>query len=514
MASFIGIDLGTTYSAVGTIDETGRPIIVHNANGQNITPSCVSENDEGVMEVGDIAKRVWGSTQGKAAGRFKRNMGKTECLCNDEKKECETHYSINDKKFTPTELSAFVLKKLVKDASEIVGPVEQVVVTVPANFPSDAREATMDAAKAAGLDVQYVIDEPTAAALHYAFKSGGGLHGTYAVYDLGGGTFDVSIIRVEGQDVEVVASNGVQKLGGTDFDQALIEIVSRKYKEATGEDMEPDDFTKNEAEEEKKSLSQRKRVTTKVARQLIEITREEFEEAISSKVAQAEILCEATLEEAKVDLSEIRDVLLAGGATRIPMVRASVERVFKREPVSSVNVDEVVALGAALWAAYKGDHSKLSAVQRNAIQKIKISESTGKCFGTISLSVDSARDKPQAQNSILIKKGEKIPCSVTESFYTVHDGQTGVECILTECIHPESDPKFVNKVWEGNLSLPSGRPANQEIAVTFSYDENQIMKCSFVDVATGARTDVDFDPSDGSDGSSGSAASIDRFLVE
>ena len=362
----------------------------------------------------------------------------------------------------------------------------------------------------AGLNVRYIINEPTAAALYYAFKNGEDLHGYYAVYDLGGGTFDVSVIRVDGQNVEVIASNGVSRLGGDDFDMLLREIVIKKYKEATGKDMDPDDFSMADAEQEKKSLSQRKRITTKVARQLIDITKEEFEEAISAKVAQAEMLCESTIEEAGISPNEIRSVMLAGGSTRIPMVRESIRRVFGQEPISSVNVDEVVALGAALYAAYKGDQSKLSAVQKNAVKQIKVSESTTKCFGTISLTHDDLRNQAKQENTIIIQKGEKIPCSVTESFFTVHDGQTSVACELTESTAPETDPRFVKIIWTGSLQLPSGRPSGQEIKVTFSYDENQMMKCSFVDVATGRKTEVDISIAT----VDGENNKIDKFLVE
>lgn len=497
MAAFIGIDLGTTFSVVAAIDETGRPSIVHNNDGHNLTPSCVTETD-GRIEVGEFARRTWGNAPGKAAARFKRDMGTS------------ARHNVNGRDFTPTELSTLVLKKLLKDAEKAIGPIGEAVVTIPANFSNEARDATMAAAKAAGLDAKYIINEPTAAALYYAFKSERDMSGIYAVYDLGGGTFDVSIIRVNGQDVEVLASNGVSKLGGDDFDEALREMIARKYKEAMGVDMESDDFTKNHAEEEKKSLSQRKRITAKVARQLIDISREEFEEAISSRVTQAEMLCESTIDEAGIDPSDIRSVFLAGGSTRIPLVRESIKRVFNQEPISSVNVDEVVALGAALYAAYKGDRSKLSSVQRNAIQKIKVAESTAKCFGTISFSHDAARDQAKLTNSILIRKGDKIPCSVTESFFTISDGQEGVNCKLTESASPETDPRFVKVIWEGRLELPPGRPAGQEIKVTFAYDENQIMKCSFVDVATGRKTTIDLSmiSSNGVD-----SEEIDKFMV-
>lgn len=499
MKSFIGIDLGTTFSAVATIDKTGRPVIVHNSDGENITPSCVTETDDGVFEVGEYARRTWGNAPEKAAARFKREMGTSVTR------------AINSKSLTPTELSSIVLKKLVKDAEAQIGEIGEAVVTIPANFSSEARQATMAAAKFAGLNVNYIINEPTAAALYYAFKNGEDLHGNYAVYDLGGGTFDISIIKVNGQDVDVLASNGVSKLGGDDFDKAIKDLVWKKYFELTGEKLEEDDFTINDAEDEKRSLSKRKRVTVKVNKKLIDITREEFEEVISTQVAQTEMLCESTLDEAGLTPDDIRAIFLAGGSTRIPMVQESIVRVFKKEPTSTINVDEVVALGAALYAAYKGDKSKLTETQKNSIQKIKVSESTSKCFGTISIAHDAARDQVKLLNNVLIHKGDKIPCSVTESFYSVREGQSSVNCQLTESSAPETDPRFVKIIWEGDLQLPEGRPAGQEIKVTYAYDDNQMMKCSFLDVATGRKTEVDLSmASSKNEGDN----QIEKFLVE
>tara|TARA_R110002072_G_C7963504_1_gene534100 strand:+ start:1003 stop:2505 length:1503 start_codon:yes stop_codon:yes gene_type:complete len=500
MSTFIGIDLGTTFSAVSMIDATGRPVIVHNSEGENITPSCVTESEPNVLEVGEYARRSWGNAPETAAARFKRDMG------------TEASHSINGRAFTPTELSAIVLKKLVQDAEKNMGSMAgEAVVTIPANFSSEAREATMAAAKSAGLQVKYIINEPTAAALYYAYQSDEDLHGNYAVYDLGGGTFDVSIIRVDGQNVDVLASNGIAKLGGDDFDRALHKLVALKYRELTGEELESDDFTINDAEEEKRSLSKRKNVTVKANRQLVDVSREEFEEAISTLVTQAEMLCESTIDEAGVEPSDIRAVFLAGGSTRIPAIRDGIVRVFCQEPISSVNVDEVVAMGASLYAAYKGDQSKLSQTQRAAIQKIKVRESTSKCFGTISVTHDEHRDHVKLANSVLIRKGEKIPCSITESFYTVHDGQEAVNCQLTESTSPETDPRFVKVIWEGELKLPSGRPEGQEIRITYSYDDNQMMSCSFVDVATNRKTEIDLSMAASQQDSDNS---VDKFMVE
>ena len=498
MAAFVGIDLGTTYSAVATIDETGRPKIVH-VYGNNITPSCVLIDEDGTVSVGEAARRHWSNFPDEVAARFKRDMGTSV-----------TH-TVGAQTFTPTELSTFVLRELVRGAEKSIGPVDEAVVTIPANFAHEARTATLSAAKAAGLNVKFMINEPTAAALYYAFKTGEQLHGNYAVYDLGGGTFDVSVIRVNGQDVDVVASNGVHRLGGDDFDAALQGIIARKYKAATGEDMDPRDYTKDEAEEDKKSLSRRMKVITRVLRENIEVKREEFEEAISAKVTQAEILCESTLDEAGIEPDSLNGIFLAGGSTRIPLVRESVQRVFKREPTATVNVDEVVTLGAALYAAYKGDRSKLTSAQRHSIEKINVSESTAKCFGTIALRHDEAREEMRRVNSILIRKGEKIPCSVEKSFYTVRDGQEALNCSVTESVEATTDPRFAKTIWQGDLELPPGRPANQEIRVTYAYDENQVMACSFKDIATGRETKIDL--SMGATDETDSDA-IEKFIVE
>lgn len=497
MTSYVGIDLGTTFSVVSTIDETGRPIIVNNKDGKNLTPSCVYFRKDNVAEVGEEARRLIGIDK-NAIGRFKRDMGTS------------VKFSARGDEYTPTQLSTLVLKKLVKDTLSSLGDIREAVVTIPANFSHEARQATMEAASAAGLKVNYIINEPTAAALYYAFKNGSELNGVYAVYDLGGGTFDVSIIRADGQDIHVLSSNGLAKLGGDDFDAALQKIVAKKFKNTTGQSLDLDDFTKNDAEDEKKSLSKREQVTVRVARQLIEVTRSEFESEISAQITQAEMLCEAAVEEAGVAIEDIRGVFLAGGSTRMPIVRSSVEKVFKKEIISTVNVDEVVALGASLYAAYKSDRKGLSETQKKSINKIKVRETTGKCFGTISVTTNESRDKLEMRNSVIIRKGEKIPCSKTESFYTVFDDQTAVQCQVTESTSPETDPRFVKVIWNGKLELPP-RPKGKEVQVTYAYDDNQIMKCSFLDVESGKQTKVDLTVNQKGESDS---SNIDKFMVE
>lgn len=499
MAAVIGIDLGTSFSAVAVIDKTGRPQIVPNKDSNNLTPSCVVDVGNDVMVVGEFARKQWGNAPDTAAARFKRDMGTS------------VKYLINDKQFSPTQLSTLVLKKLYADAVLRLGPIAEAVVTIPANFAHEAREATLAAAKSAGLNINFIINEPTAAALYYAFKHNTELDGIYAVYDLGGGTFDISIINVVGYNVEVLATNGIAKLGGDEFDQALQNIVARKYKEQTGQTMSLEDYTKNDAEGDKKSLSLRKRVTSRVDRSLIDVRRDEFEEAISSFVTQIEMLCEATVEEAKLSFADIEGTLLVGGSTRIPMIHESVARLFGKPPITSENPDEVVALGAALYSAYKGDKSNLSAAQRATISRIAVTEKTSKCFGTFSVGFNSARNERAMVNSILIPKGAVIPCSVTEKFFTIAEGQTAVGCEVTKSTSPETDPRFVKVIWKGSLELPPGRPAQQEIKVTFAYDDNQVMKCSFEDVGTGRKREIDISHRTAR---AGDTSEIDQFLVE
>ncbi len=339
----------------------------------------------------------------------------------------------------------------------------------------------MQAAKLAGLKVNYIINEPTSAALYYAFNKGQELSGNYAVYDLGGGTFDISIIKVVGQDIEIISSNGIEKCGGDDFDKALFEIASEKYKDSTGKDLEPTQFSLIDAEEEKKALSSRDKTLAQVGDELIQLTKDEFEKKIAPLVLQAQLLCESTLEESGLNAEDIKEVFLSGGSTRIPIVRKSISEVFGKEPTSTINVDEVVALGASLYAAYKGDRAKLGAAAKASIDKISVKEATSKCFGTLVMEFDEMINNWGKKNVILIERGEKIPTSITQTFFTMSDFQESIELEVTESVSKEKDPRFVKIIWEGNLQLkkPDDVRSGDEIHVTFSYDENQIMNCKF-----------------------------------
>ena len=496
MTSYLGIDLGTTFSAIATIDETGRPKILTN-NGKSTTPSCVMiDNDQ--LIVGEVPEKRLGISGYDVGARFKRNMGE------------DTLIRLGAREFTPTDLSAAVLSNLKRAAENSVGEIAEAVITIPANFMQEAREATMLAAQKAGLTVKYIINEPTAAALYYAFQGGDRLSGNYIVYDLGGGTFDVSVVKINGQNIDVIATEGVSKLGGDDFDKALIALIKRKFKDEYGVEISDEEIPLVNAVKLKHDLSHKMRVRFMSDDELIEITREDFEGAISSLISQTELLCEAVLEEADLGISDISQVLLAGGSTRMPCVIESIERVFGQKPVVSENVDEVVALGAALYAATKGDGAYLTPAQSNSVQKLKVSEISTFYFGTIAVSYNKARDTEELQNSVIINKGEKLPCARTEIFSTVSDGQTGLNCQVTKSGSPESDPRFVSIVWQGELELPAGRPKGQKVEITYEFDENGMMKCSFSDVASGRSQKIELDQVT----AESTASNIDKFLVD
>ena len=469
MASFIGIDLGTTYSLVSYLDETGRPQIIRNDEGHSLTPSCIEINDK-VITVGEEARKGLGWND-KVLARFKRDIGDS------------VTYKVGEKEFTPTQCSTFILTKLLKMAKDNIAEVGQAVVTIPAHFKDVEREETIKAAKNAKLKINRIVNEPTAAALYYVFINGGKLNGIFAVFDLGGGTFDISIIKVVNRDVVVLASEGIKKLGGDDFDTVLQNMVQKKYKDLTGEDLNIHKiYTKTNAEDDKKSLTKRESVNVRVEKTNFELTRAEFEKEIKSLLHQTKMSCEIAIEAAGLKLEDIKDVLMVGGSTRVPSVKEMVKEIFKKEPVTTVNVDEAVCLGASLFSAIKGDSENLTPTQKASIQNIKITDVSVAYFGTIATNPITGREF----NSILIAKNQKIPCEVTKTYYTSHDYQERVDCRITQSSTETEDlDEWVNIIANQELSLPSGRSRGQEIDVTYAYDENGTMHASFIDVETG-----------------------------
>ncbi len=482
MSAFVGIDLGTSYSCIAYIDNTGRPQVIPNKDGENITPSVVAIQEfdgQEVVEVGTWAYETWGFDKSKAHARFKRQMHETDL-----------EIQLGENSYTPADLSAFVLKKLVQDAQDQLGEIEEVVISIPANFSNEAREATLRAGDLAGLKVNFIVNEPTAAALYYSFLNQEALDGIYAVYDLGGGTFDFSVIEVKDNEVNVLNSDGIQKCGGDDFDKLLYDIIVDKYHEKTNDEINDLDFNLTHAEKAKRSLTSKEKALVKVGKEIIEITREEFNDAISSLVLQTKVTVEKTINDSGVAFSDVLEVYMVGGSTRIPLVQDTIASTFNKQPIQTVNPDEVVALGAALYAGIRGDQTKLNEAGKMSISKIQVQEISNKCFGTVVLNLDY-----EQVNSTLIYKGDKIPTSYTSTYYILQNLQETVRIQITESIVPEENVDFVRIIWEGDLELSNPKEvlAGDPIEVTYSYDSNQVMQCEFIEKRSGVSKKVKLD---------------------
>lgn len=324
MSNIVGIDLGTTMSAIAALNSVGKPEIIPNKDGGRITPSVIYfESDSNVL-IGDEAKNMAATDPNLVAKEFKREMH------ND-----AYRFNVYGKSYTASELSSFILKKLAQDASKQIGPINDVVISVPAYFKENQRKATIQAGQLAGLNVIAIINEPTAAALYYA--SVNDVKGKGLIYDLGGGTFDVTVTQTDGKDIQIIASAGDHHLGGVDFDNAVLEIIEKKYNKETGGKLYSDESEKQEflllAEEIKKSLSSRPVVKQKLSGEAgkvtIEVTQSEFEEKISTFISRTELLVEQALDEANCEESDIDYILLVGGSTRIPSIQKSIKKWVK-----------------------------------------------------------------------------------------------------------------------------------------------------------------------------------------
>ncbi|MHC4808274.1 MAG: Hsp70 family protein [Planctomycetota bacterium] len=490
MANIAGIDLGTTFSALAVLNSVGKPEIVPNADGERLTASAIffDEENPDVIRVGIEAINSRHINAERSVRWIKRNMG-----------DSKYRRKIDGKNWTPVELSSLILKKLKQDCSADRGEIKDAVISVPAHFDEMRRKATMDAGIMAGLNVIGIVNEPVAAALYYATTRE--VSGKVLVYDLGGGTFDVTILEVSGHNMEIICSQGDHALGGVDFDKEILKILEQSYKEKFGTELISSDEDRakyeDEAEDIKKTLSRRK-----VAKKMlygpsgsnkVEITREMFEKAISSLIARTDILLEVALEEAGVKPSEVDKVLLVGGSTRIPLVQKNLEKRFGFAPETTVNVDECVALGAALHAGLTVLREKPDAVPAGIASGLKDINLTDVCnhsYGTICAPIDKETGRRVIENRIILKKNTPLPCESTQMFYTMSKGQKEVEVTITQ--GEDTAVEYVNKIATHRLKLPPNRPARCPIKVTYSYDINQRMHCRFEDVQSGKVLEVDF----------------------
>jgi molecular chaperone DnaK len=489
MGNIVGIDLGTTFSALAILNAIGKPEIVPNADGERLTPSAIffdEENDD-LIRVGVEAINSRHLNAQRSVRWIKRYMGDTKY-----------RKSIDGKDWTPVELSGLILKKLKQDSSIEHGEIQDAVISVPAHFDEIRRKATMDAGTMAGLNVIGIVNEPVAAALYYATTRK--IKGKVLVYDLGGGTFDVTIMNVKGHQMDIICSQGDHALGGIDFDKLILEMLEQRYKEKFNVGLIDSDEDRakyeDEAEDIKKTLSRRdiakKMLYGPAGNMRVEITREMFEEAISSLMARTDILVEVALEEAGLKPSEIGKVLLVGGSTRMPIVQQHLENMFGFAPETAVNVDECVALGAALHAGLTMMREKPDAVPAGVSSGLKDINLTDVCnhsYGTVCAPVDKETGRRVIQNRIILKKNTPLPCEASQTFYTVSKGQTAVEVTITQ--GEDTTVEYVNKIATHKFELPPDRPAECPIKVTYSYDINQRMHCKFEDLESGRVLAVD-----------------------
>ncbi|MCB1224974.1 MAG: Hsp70 family protein [Verrucomicrobiales bacterium] len=468
MADFVGIDLGTTLSGLAYLKPDGTPEIVPNADGERLTPSVVYfDSHEDVKLVGSAARD--GGDPDRTIFQIKRHMDDPEYLVD-----------IDGKKWTPAEISALILAKLKRECSRIIGDVEEVVITVPANFNELARKSTIAAAEMAGMKVKRLVNEPTAAAVYYAQTQG--VKGNILVYDLGGGTLDVTILNVAPDSLRILTSEGARHLGGSNFDELLLGAYSDQYRKQTNAELFSDERHRRRvlqsAEDAKKMLSKLRRVNDTVANDAnsgiarIDVNREEFEASIRPMLTRTVMLVEQALDSAKLKASEIDEVVLVGGSTRIPRVKQVLETYFGKSPRTCGNVDECVALGAAIFA-------KTSS---------RIQEVCNASYGTLAMIYNAKTKEEKLANSVVIPKNTVIPCSRTQIYQTSEDNERVIEVDITQ--GEDEDPRYVDVIGRLTLEVPPNRPKGCEVAVTFSYDENQRVRALVVDKESGRSQEV------------------------
>lgn len=468
MADYVGIDLGTTLSGLAYLKSDGNPEIVPNADGERLTPSVVFfDNHEDVKLVGSAARD--GGEPDRTIFQIKRHMDDPEYLV-----------TIDGKKWTPAEISALILSKLKRECSRIIGDINEVVITVPANFNELARKSTIAAAEMAGMKVKRLVNEPTAAAVYYAHNQG--VQGRILVYDLGGGTLDTTILEVQGDNIRILTSEGARHLGGSNFDEMLLDSYSEQYAKQTGAKLFADERHRRRilqaTEDAKKMLSKLQRVNDTVSNDKndgiarIDLTREGFEKLVRHMLTRTVMLVEQALDSAKLKPTDIDHVVLVGGSTRIPKVKQILEKMFGKTPKSCGNVDECVALGAALFA-------KKSA---------RIQEVCNASYGTLAMIYNAKTGEEKLLNSVVIPKNTPIPCSRTQVYQTSEDNERVIEVEITQ--GEDEDPRYVDIIGRITLEVPANRPKGCEVAVTFSYDENQRVRALVVDKQSGRSREV------------------------
>ena len=460
----VGIDLGTTYSAVAYIDDTGRPVTLVNAEGDLVTPSVVLFEGHQPI-VGKEALKALATEADSVAQCAKRELG-----------ERTFRKALQGALYPPEALQALVLKKLRDDASRQIGDFTKVVITVPAYFDEVRRKATQDAGYIAGFEVLDIINEPTAAAIAHGFLKGflnrkGEINAPrkQLVYDLGGGTFDVTVMEIRGNDFLALATDGDVQLGGQDWDMRLVNYVAEEFQRTHNLDPREDPNTAGrlwrDCEDAKRTLSARSKVSVSCDYKGLavrpEVTREKFEEITHDLLSRTEFTTKQTLQAAGLTWKDIDQVLLVGGSTRMPMVAQMLRRLSGQEPDSSVSVDEAVAHGAALHA------SILLAEGRGQRPVLHIKNVNSHSLGVVATDARTERKR----NAILIPRNTPLPVTARRVFRTQKEGQ---KSILVQIVEGESaSPDDCSQIGRCVVrELPTNLPAQTPIEVRFSYQDN------------------------------------------
>ena len=501
MGKIIGIDLGTTNSCVAVF-EGNEPVVIANSEGKRTTPSVVGFVENGERKIGDPAKRQAITNPKKTVYSIKRFMG--ENWQQTEKEISRVPYSvvneggyprvdIDGRKYTPQEISAMVLQKMKKTAEDYLGQeVTDAVITVPAYFSDSQRQATKEAGQIAGLNVRRIVNEPTAAALAYGVDKAN-KDMKIAVFDLGGGTFDISILEFGGGVFEVLSTNGDTHLGGDDFDQVIIDWLVQEFKNDEGADLKSDPMAmqrlKEAAEKAKIELSSSTSTEINlpyimpvggVPKHLVKtLTRAKFEQLAHDLIQACLAPCQKAMADAKLNTADIDEVILVGGSSRIPAVQTLVKNYFGKEPSKGVNPDEVVAVGASIQGAILN--------KEGGVGDIVLLDVTPLTLGIETMGGVMTK---------LIEANTTIPCKKSETFSTAADNQTEVTIHVLQGERPmASQNKSI-----GQFNLTGIAPARRgipQIEVTFDIDANGILKVSAKDKATGKEQAIRIEASSG-----------------
>ncbi len=501
MGKIIGIDLGTTNSCVAVF-EGNEPVVIANSEGKRTTPSVVGFVKDGERKVGDPAKRQAITNPKNTVYSIKRFMGETYAQCEKETSRVpftvdnEGGYprvDIDGRKYTPQEISAMVLQKMKKTAEDYLGQeVTEAVITVPAYFSDSQRQATKEAGQIAGLNVRRIVNEPTAAALAYGVDKAN-KDMKIAVFDLGGGTFDISILEFGGGVFEVLSTNGDTHLGGDDFDQVIIDWLINDFKADEGIDLSKDPMAmqrlKEAAEKAKIELSSSSSteinlpyITAEggVPRHLVKtLTRSQFEQLAHNLIQACLVPCQNAMRDAKLNTSDIDEVILVGGSSRIPAVQTLVKNYFGKEPSKGVNPDEVVAVGAAIQGAILN--------KEEGVGDIVLLDVTPLTLGIETMGGVMTK---------LIDANTTIPCKKSEVFSTAADNQTEVTIHVLQGERPMANQN--KSIGQFNLTgIAPARRGVPQIEVTFDIDANGILNVSAKDKATGKEQSIRIEASSG-----------------